>query len=245
MMAGMKFSSPTTWWVCGWWHAAGRGLGTSGTGCHGRTNGAAPQRNLSSSYNAAFRKRSPGTASGSARGSVGLSVLREEFGRPLTVADGGRGLVLLAACANVANLRWRAGSAAQGGCATPFPRRHARASGAPGADGEYPPGGGRRSARRLSGRWDSACWSSSCPKKPAPRSARTGHTVLLFTSGHHLRYPRCCSAWRRTALHRGGSRCRLRAAVWGKAAAPSCGAPWWWRRWPSAWCWSGWPRSSA
>jgi predicted permease len=55
-------------------------------------------------YNAAFRKRALGQRLEVREGNVGFSGLREMFAKPLTVLMIGVGLVLLAACVNVANL---------------------------------------------------------------------------------------------------------------------------------------------
>ena len=56
------------------------------------------------SYNAAFRKKAFEQRLEVRDGGVGLSLLRDEFGQPLAVLLAAVGLVLLAACVNVANL---------------------------------------------------------------------------------------------------------------------------------------------
>jgi len=63
------------------------------------------------SYNAAFRKRAFEQRLEVRDGGVGLSLLRDEFGQPLAVLLAAVGLVLLAACVNVANLMLARGAA--------------------------------------------------------------------------------------------------------------------------------------
>jgi hypothetical protein len=85
MMARMKFMDPRCTGGSGWWRAAGRRYpGAAGASRHECPDGAAPQRSLYPPYNAAIRKRALGQRLEVREGSVGLSVLREEFGRPLT-----------------------------------------------------------------------------------------------------------------------------------------------------------------
>jgi predicted permease len=111
MMAGMKFSDPRTWWV---WVIARRRPDVAPSQVQAALN-VLMTNHLNTvwpaTYNPAMRKKALEQHLEVRQGSIGLSVLREEFGRPLTVMMIAVGLVLLAACANVANLLLARGAA--------------------------------------------------------------------------------------------------------------------------------------
>jgi predicted permease len=113
MMAGMRFKDPRMWWI---WVVARRRPEVGQRQVQAAVNVLMAQHLNAvypSTYNAAMRKRALGQRLEVREGSVGLSVLREEFGRPLTVMMVAVGLVLLAACTNVANLLLARGAARQ------------------------------------------------------------------------------------------------------------------------------------
>jgi predicted permease len=111
MMAGMPVSNPRTWWA---WVVA-------------RRRPDVPVRQVQAAidvlmrhhldaiyptnYNAAFRQRALGQRLEVRDAGIGLSLLREDFARPLTILMAAVLLVLLAACANVANLLLARGAA--------------------------------------------------------------------------------------------------------------------------------------
>jgi predicted permease len=111
MMADVKVASPNYWWI---WVVARRRPEISPRQVQAAID-VLMQQHLNAlyppTYNAAMRKRALGQRLEVRDAGIGLSLLREEFSRPLTILLIAVGLVLLAACANVANLMLARGAA--------------------------------------------------------------------------------------------------------------------------------------
>jgi predicted permease len=111
MMAGAPVTSPNYWWI---WVVARRRPEVSPRQVQAALDVFVANylRTLyPSGYNAAFRKRALEQRLEVRDGAVGISALRSEFGLPLAVLMAAVVLVLLAACANVANLLLARGAA--------------------------------------------------------------------------------------------------------------------------------------
>jgi predicted permease len=113
MMADADFDNPNSYWL---WIMGRRRPGVPVA----RVQAAMQvllQQHVAALYgsnpNAAFRKKAMSQQMEVRQGGVGLSLLREDFARPLTILMAAVSLVLLAACANVANLLLARGAARQ------------------------------------------------------------------------------------------------------------------------------------